>query len=73
MKTDTGYPKLGMVELWHRLRKRGYTRRPESLYRVMRKMGMFPQKKKQKPYKPKPYEQMDHPGQRIQIDEKVRV
>ena len=64
-------PKLGMVELWHRLRKRGYTRRPESLFRVMRKMGMFPPKKKQKPYKPKPYEQMDHPGQRIQIDVKV--
>ncbi len=31
-------PKLGMVELWHRLRKRGYTRRPESLFRVMRKI-----------------------------------
>ena len=24
-------PHLGMVELWHRLRQRGYTRRPESL------------------------------------------
>ena len=46
-------PKLGMVELWHRLRKRGYTRRPESLFRVMRKMGMFPPEKKQNPYKPK--------------------
>ena len=34
-----------MVELWHRLRKRGYTRRPESLFRVMRKLGMFPQPK----------------------------
>lgn len=64
-------PKLGMVELWHRLRKRGYTRRPESLFRVMRKMGMFPPEKKQNPYNPKPYEQMDHPGQRIQIDVKV--
>ena len=32
-------PKLGMVELWHHLRKRGYTRRPESLFRVMRKWG----------------------------------
>ena len=36
-------PTLGMVELWHRLRKRGYTRCPESLFRVMRKLGMFPQ------------------------------
>mgnify|MGYP007002745596 CR=1 FL=1 len=35
-------PELGMVELWHRLRKRGYTRRPESLFRVMRKLGAVP-------------------------------
>ena len=35
-------PHLGMVELWHRLQKRGYTRRPESLFRVMRKLGLFP-------------------------------
>jgi len=33
-------PTLGMIELWHRLRQRGYTRCPESLFRVMRKMGM---------------------------------
>lgn len=64
-------PELGMVELWHRLRKRGYTRRPESLFRVMRKLGMFPAPKKQKRYKPKPYEQMTCPGQRIQVDVKV--
>ena len=64
-------PELGMVELWHRLRKRGYTRRPESLFRVMRKMGMFPPAKPQNPYKPKPYEQMTHPGERVQIDVKV--
>ena len=32
-------PDLGMIELWHRLKKRGYTRCPESLFRVMRKMG----------------------------------
>ena len=25
-------PELGLTELWHRLRKNGYTRRPESLY-----------------------------------------
>ena len=35
-------PTLGMVELWHRSRKRGYIRCPESLFRVMRKLGMFP-------------------------------
>ena len=64
-------PTLGMVELWHRLKKRGYTRRPESLFRVMRKMVMFPQEKPRKTYIPKPYEQMIYPGQRVQIDVKV--
>lgn len=33
-------PELGLTELWYRLRKRGYTRRPESLFRIMRKLGM---------------------------------
>lgn len=64
-------PNLGMVELWHRLKRRGYTRRPESLFRVMRKMGMFPQKTPKKRYIPKPYEQMTYPGQRVQVDVKV--
>ena len=26
---------LGLIELWYRLKQRGYTRRPESLFRVM--------------------------------------
>ena len=64
-------PSLGMVELWHRLRKRGYTRCPESLFRVMRRLGMFPQPKAQTPYRAKPYEQMQYPGQRVQVDVKV--
>ena len=64
-------PGLGMVELWHRLRQRGYTRRPESLFRVMRKLGMFPQKEKKPKQKPKPHEQMTYPGQRVQVDVKV--
>ena len=59
-----------MVELWHRLKKRGYTRRPESLFRVMRREGMFPSAEKKKKYVPKPYESMDHAGQRVQIDVK---
>ena len=64
-------PRLGMVELWHRLRQRGYTRRPESLFRVMRKLGLSPPKEKKPAYKPKPYQQMTYPGQRIQVDVKV--
>lgn len=64
-------PNLGMMELWYRLRQRGYTRRPESLFRVMKKLGLFPPKEKKPAYKPKPYQQMSYPGQRIQVDVKV--
>lgn len=64
-------PQLGMIELWYRLCKRGYTRCPESLFRVMRRLGMFPPAKAKNKYMPKPYEQMQYPGQRVQIDVKV--
>ncbi len=64
-------PSLGMAELWHRLRLRGNNRRPESLFRVMRKLRLFPTAAKKKAYKPKPYEQMTYPGQRVQVDVKV--
>ena len=64
-------PTLGMFELWHRLRQRGYTRRLESLFRVMRRQGLFPAKKQKKKEKVKPYEQMTHPGERVQVDVKV--
>ena len=59
-------PKLGIVELWARMRKRGYTRTIESLWRVMRREGGTAQAEKKKPY-----EQMQYPGQRVQIDVKV--
>lgn len=64
-------PTLGLPELWQRLCKRGYTRRPESLFRVMCRQGMLAQPKLKKKYTPKPYEQMTYPGQRVQIDVKV--
>ena len=64
-------PKLGVVELWHRLRKRGYTRHVGSLYRVLHRLGMLPAVKEKRKYVAKPYEQMTHPGERIQIDVKV--
>lgn len=64
-------PKIGVVELWARLRKRGYTRCVESLWRVLRREGMAEKEKPQKKYHPKPYEQMQYPGQRVQIDVKV--
>lgn len=64
-------PDLGLAEFWDRLRKRGYTRWPESLYRVIRKLGMFPREKKKKAYTPKPYQQMTYQGERVQADAKV--
>ena len=63
-------PHLGIVELWCRLRKRGYTRCIESLYRVLKRDGLLTVKKKPT-YKPKPYQQMTHPGERVQIDVKI--
>ena len=64
-------PTLGLAELWHRLRKRGYTRCIESLFRVMRRMELLPKEKPKVKYVPKPYEQMTYPGERIQVDVKV--
>ena len=64
-------PNLGLPELWQRLCKRGYTRRPESLFRVLRRLGLSSSTPKKEPYRPKPYEQMTYPGQRVQLDVKV--
>ena len=64
-------PRLGIVELWARLRNRGYSRCVESLWRVLRREGLAGKEKPRKKYTPKPYEQMQRPGQRIQIDVKV--
>ena len=64
-------PKLPVLELWHRLRKRGYSRRPESLFRILKREKLLSQTQAQKKYQPKPYEAMQYPGQRIQVDVKV--
>ena len=64
-------PKLGLTELWYRLKKRGYSRTVESLFRCMQREGLIRKQPVKKKYKPKPYEQMTHPGERIQIDVKV--
>lgn len=64
-------PRIGVVELWARLRTRGYSRCVESLWRVLRREGLAEKEKPKKKYHPKPYEQMQYPGQRVQIDVKV--
>lgn len=55
--------------LWIKLMRNGYTRSITSLYRIMQKLGIYnkaPSKKKR--YISKPYKQMTHPRERIQID-----
>lgn len=63
-------PNLGCVELWCRLRKRGYTRSLGGMYRVLRKLNLMPQKVKNR-YIPKPFEHMTFPGERVQVDVKI--
>ena len=62
-------PDEGLTMFWIKLQKRGYTRCITSLYRVMQKLGYYKHEKKKKDvYVPKKYEQMQYPGQRIQVD-----
>ena len=60
----------GLVVFWVKLRQRGYTRSVTGLYRLLRKQGQMAVKPPNPKYKPKPYEQMQYPGQRVQIDVK---
>ena len=64
-------PTLGLMEFWFKLRARGYQRHYVSLFRLMVRMGWFIRKESsRKDYQAKPYEQMSHPGERVQIDVK---
>ena len=63
-------PHDGLVVFWVKLRQRGYTRSIPSLYRFLRKRSLMSEKPPNPKYIPKPYEQMQYPGQRVQIDVK---
>lgn len=63
-------PDAGLVVFWVKLMQRGYSRSIPGLYRFLRKQGIMAVHPPNPNYVPKPYEQMDHPGQRIQIDVK---
>lgn len=63
-------PNTGLVVFWVKLRRRGYTRSISGLYRFLRKRGQMAVKLPNPKYIPKPYEQMQYPGQRVQIDVK---
>ena len=64
-------PHDGLVVFWVKLRKRGYTRSITGLYRMLRKLGEPRQTPHNPKYIPKPYEKMQYPGQRVQVDVKV--
>jgi len=61
----------GLVVFWVKLRQRGYTRSITGLWRILVKQGQMAVKLPNPKYISKPYEQMDYPGQRVQIDVKL--
>lgn len=65
-------PKITMLELYARLKfDKGYLRNPVSLFRMLRKLGYFKDKVKQKkPYVPRPYDTPDRLGIKWQLDVK---
>lgn len=63
-------PDAGLVIFWVKLKQRGYSRSIPGLFRFLRKQGIMAAKPANPKYIAKPYEQMDFPGQRIQIDVK---
>ena len=63
-------PHTGLVVFWVKLRQRGYARSISGLYRVLRRLNGMPIKLPNPKYIPKPYEKMQYPGQRVQIDVK---
>ena len=63
-------PNAGLVVFWVKLMQRGYKRSIPGLYRFLKKQNIMAVHPSNPKYVPKPYEQMDHPGQRIQIDVK---
>lgn len=60
----------GLIVFWVKLRQRGYTRSVTGLYRLLRRQGQMAEKPPNPKYIAKPYEQMQYPGQRVQIDVK---
>ena len=63
-------PHAGLVVFWVKLRQRGYTRSISGLYKLLLRIDGKPVKLPNPKYIPKPYEQMQYPGQRVQIDVK---
>lgn len=58
------------MQMWDRLRERGYTRCYQSMLRAIRKLTLEETQERRQSYKPKPYKRADYPGQKVQIDVK---
>ena len=63
-------PNAGIVVLWVKLRQKGYGRSISGLLKVLKATGQMAVKLPNPKYTPKPYEKMQYPGQRVQIDVK---
>ena len=65
-------PNIGLSELYGKLRKNyAYTRHPASLFRFLRKQGIYIQTEHKKaPYCPKPYNTPKTIGEKMQLDVK---
>jgi len=64
-------PDGSLVDVWISLRKnKSYTRTIPGLYRAMKRLGFYESRKKKKPPKSGKMEEMQYPGQKIQIDVK---
>lgn len=57
-----------LIVLWDTIRKKGYSRKYNSMCRVLRKMVKT--ETSQKKRKPKPYQRAEYPGQKVQVDVK---
>ena len=64
-------PDMGLIDFWLRLKQlHSYSRSVSSLYRVMRSLNMFPNRKPRKQRKNKPYHTTRCTSAKIQIDVK---
>ena len=57
-------PHAGLVVFWVKLRQRGYSRSISGLYKLLCRIDGKANKLPNPKYVPKPYEQMQYPGQR---------
>lgn len=65
-------PYIGLSELYGKLKRNySYTRHPASLFRFLRKKGIYVTPEATKPkYEPKPYDTPKTPGEKLQLDVK---